>query len=150
MRGSPSELVTWLESADPSKTYEVKEARHGRSLTQNAYYWAMLNKLARKLGMPDAEVHMNMLRDYGRFEVLAVNDGVPLGDYFRYYDVVSRDAAMQQVIVKVYKGSSRMDSSEFSSLVNGMRDECEAQGIEVMTPEEIARMRFVEPERNEL
>lgn len=148
MRGSPAQLIAWLKEADPAKTYEAKEVRRGRSLTQNGYYWAMLGQLAAALRVPSSEVHMWMLREHAPFTVLSVDDAVPCSDYFRYFDVVDRDAEMERVIVKVYKGSSQMDSAEFSRLIEGMRESCEAQGIDVATPEEIARMRFVEPERN--
>ena len=36
-------------------------------------------------------------------------------------------------------------SAEFSRLIDGMREECVLQGIDVMTPSEIAEMRWVEP-----
>lgn len=36
-------------------------------------------------------------------------------------------------------------SAEFARLIDGMREECVNQGIDVATPQEIARMRFVEP-----
>lgn len=148
MQGTPLECIAYLTGLDPDKTYEVKEVRRRRSLTQNAYYWAMLNQLARKLGMADSEVHLGMLRDYGVCEVMSVAVHVPLGDFFKYHDVMCVDweGGEERRIVKVYKGSSQMDSAEFSRLVNGMREECEAQGIDVMTPEEIASLRFVEPQ----
>ena len=132
MKGTLYECIAYLTECDPQKQYEVKEVKKRRSLTQNAYYWAMLNKLARKLRMGDTEVHLNMLREYGVCEVMSLSMSVPAGDYMRFY-----------------KGSSRMDSSEFSCLIEGMREECEAQGIDVATPEEIARMSFTEPERND-
>lgn len=148
MQGSPLECIAHLTGCDPEKRYEVKEVKRRRSMTQNAYYWAMLNKLARKLRMSDSEVHKNMLRDYGRCEIMSLSLSVPVDDYFKYYDIVGVDyeGGEERRIVKVYKGSSRMDSSEFSCLIEGMREECETQGIEVMTPEEIARLRFMEPE----
>ena len=148
MQGTALECIAYLAGLDADKRYEVKEVRRKRSLTQNAYYWSMLNQLARKLGMSDSEVHMNMLRDYGVCEVLSVGVNVPIDDYFKYYDIVCVDweSGEERRIVKVYKGSSQMCSTEFSHLIDGMRDECEAQGIDVMTPEEIARLRFVEPQ----
>ena len=71
---------------------------------------------------------------------------MPLGDYFEYYDAgPERQVGGRPMrLVKVYKGSSKMDSAEFSRLVNGMRDECEAQGIDVMTPSEIAALQWAE------
>lgn len=148
-KGNPYQCITWLSKQDPNKSFEVKEAKRKRSLTQNAYYWAMLNKLARKLRLSDSEVHLNMLRDYGQCDVLSLSMQVEIEDYFKYFDVIGVDYVdgEERRIVKVYKGSSRMNSSEFTQLIQGMRDECESQGIDVMTPEEIARMRFIESER---
>lgn len=140
MIGSPMECIQYLTRCDQEKQYEVKERRKGRTLTQNGYYWKMLNQLAAALGMANSEVHLNMLRDYGVFDVFLVQDHIPLDDYFKYYDVLSKVGRC--VEVKVYKGSSQMDTKEFTHLIDGMREECIAQGIDVMTPEEIASLKF--------
>lgn len=146
--GKAQELIAWLFDADRDTVYQLEEFKPSkrRSLTQNAYYWAMLNQLARKLGYSDTEVHNWMLRDYGVCEVFSVRADVPLKGYFRYYDVIGQGWANGKLFkhVKVYKGSSEMDSAEFTRLIDGMRHECELQGIDVMTPQEIAALRFVE------
>lgn len=144
--GHPQELVTWLFSQDRDALFEVKERKRQRSLTQNAYYWALLNQLARKLSMPDSEVHLNMLREYGVAEVFSVREDVPVEGYLRYFDIIGTGIANGRVFkhVRAYKGSSEMDSTEFSHLLDGMRQECEAQGIPVMTPEEVARLKWIE------
>ena len=149
MVGTPYECIAYLEECDLQKQYEVKEVKRRRSLTQNAYYWAMLNKLARKLRISDTELHKNMLREYGQCEIFSLSNCVPLDDYFTYYDIIGIEYIDGDVrnTVKVYKGSSRMNSSEFTHLIEGMRFECEQQGIQVMTPEEISRLRFVEPDK---
>lgn len=151
MRGTVFECIAWLANQDPERTYEVKELRRRRSLTQNAYYWVMLNKLAAKLHMPDHEVHFNMLRDYGVHDVFSILDEVPIDGYFRYYEVIGHGTVNGRKFkhVRVYKGSSQMDSAEFSRLIDGMREECVLQGIDVATPSEIASMRWVEPERED-
>lgn len=150
MLGRPQELIAWLFDADRDTVYQLEEfkPRKRRSLTQNSYYWAMLNKLARKLGYSDSEVHKWMLRDYGVCEVFSVRADVPIQGYFKYYDVIGNGWAngRQFKHVKVYKGSSMMDSAEFARLIEGMRYECQLQGIDVMTPQEIAALKFVEPE----
>jgi hypothetical protein len=150
MRGTALECIAWLASQEQSKEFDVSEhvTKRRRSLTQNAYYWVMLNKLAAKLRMPDSEVHKNMLREYGVCEVFSVRDDVPIEGYFRYYDVIGHGWAGGKRFkhIKVYKGSSKMDSREFTRLIDGMREECTLQGIDVMTPQEIARLRFIEPE----
>lgn len=149
MKGTALECIAWLASQEPTKRFEVSEeaSRKRRSLTQNAYYWVMLNKLAAKLRMPDSEVHRNMLRDYGVCDVFSILDDVPIGGYFKYYDVIGHGYANGRRFkhVKVYKGSSQMSSAEFARLIDGMREECVAQGIDVATPQEIAEMRWIEP-----
>ena len=47
--------------------------------------------------------------------------------------------------VRIYKRSSRMDSAEFARLLDGMVQECEQQGVQTLTPAEIAELDFVEP-----
>lgn len=140
MIGSPMECISYLTRCSHEKQYEVKEKRKNRTLTQNGYYWKMLNQLAAVLGMPDSEVHLNMLREYGACDVFLIHDNVPLDDYFKYYDVLSKVGTSLEV--KVYKGSSHMDTKEFTRLIDGMREECEAQGIDFMTPEELASLKF--------
>ena len=150
MRGKLYECISWLANQDPNKTYEVNEVRRKRSLTQNAYYWVMLNKLAAKLRLPDHEVHFNMLRDYGVHDVFSVLEDIPIDGYFKYYDVIGHGWAAGRKFkhIRVYKGSSQMSSSEFSRLIDGMREECTLQGIDVATPEEIASMRWVDSRGN--
>ena len=145
MIGTPQAIAAWCWEQDADAIIEAKVKRPKRSLTANAYYWAMLNQLAAKLRMPDDEVHRWMLRDYGACDVFTVRSDVPVGDYFRYFDEVGTGVLNGRVYrhVKAFKGSSEMDSAEFSRLVDGMRQECEAQGIPFMTPEEVATLRFV-------
>ena len=144
--GSLADCMRWL-SGQPDGIFEVKRKRKRRSDTQNAYYYAMENRLARKLGMPSSEVHFNMLREYGVAEVISVRSDVPISGYFKYWDQIGIGYANGHEFkhIRVYKRSRDMDSAEFSMLIDGMRQECEAQGIPFMTPSEIARMRFVEP-----
>ena len=151
MIGKPQELVQWLFAQDRDKLFEVREKRKRRSLTQNAYYWVLVNKLAAAAGLSDTEVHRQMLRDYGVAEVYSVREDVPFQRYFKYCEEVGTGQVNGSRFkhVKVYLGSSQMDSKEFTRLIDGIRHECETVGIQVMTPEEIARLRFIEPERTE-
>jgi len=153
MRGTALECIQWLASQEPTKRFEVTEetSKKKRSLTQNAYYWVMLNKLAAKLRMSDSELHKNMLREYGVYDVFSILDNIPIDGYFRYYDVIGHGYVNGRRFkhVKVYKGSSHMSSAEFSRLIDGMREECVLQGIDVATPQEIAEMRWMEPTEGE-
>lgn len=154
--GTASECARWLRAraaeleaaGKDDQLFEAREWRRKRSLTQNAYYWALLNRLGLALGYPRDELHGHMLREYGVYDAFTVRADVPLRDYFRYYDVV-RSGQMDGVRyshVRAFKGSSEMDSAEFSKLLNGLIEECRQQGIETMTPEEAARLRWIEGE----
>lgn len=150
--GSAQECVAWLFQAarldrdsGEDKLYQVGDWKRKRSLTQNAYYWALLNRLGQALGYPSEELHAQMLRSYGACDVFTVRADVPLDAYFRYYDVVGQ-GVMDGVTyrhVRAFKGSSEMDTAEFSKLLNGVIQECQQQGIETMTPEEAARLKWV-------
>lgn len=128
--------------------YEVRPWRSKRSLDQNAYYWALLGRLGQALGYPSDDLHLHMLREYGVYDAFTVRADVPLGDYFRYYDVVGSGVmdGVRYSHVRAFKGSSEMDSGEFSKLLDGVIQECRQQGIETMTPQEAARLRWIEGE----
>lgn len=129
--------------------FEVRTWKRKRSLTQNAYYWALLNRLGEALGYPSDELHGHMLRSYGPCDVFTVRADVPLASYFRYYDVVGRGSAdgVEYRHVRAFKGSSEMDRAEFGRLLDGAIQECRQQGIETMTPQEAARLRWIEGEQ---
>ena len=145
--GTPQEIVLWLMGQDQERVFECRERRKPRSLTQNAYYWALNDKLAAALRMDRFELHFNMLRKYGACDVASVLVEVPLGDYFRYYDVFAHGTlnGREYKHVRIYKRSSAMDSAEFSRLLDGEMEECRQQGIETKTPEEVARLEFIAP-----
>lgn len=145
--GKPAEVVQWLLYQDRDRVFTIRERVRKRSLTQNAYYWVLVGKLAEKLRMPTDELHFLLLRRYAPFEVFTVLKKVPIEQYFKYAEVFAEGTlnGREYNHVKIYKGSSKMDSGEFSRLLDGIRDECEVQGIETMTPAEIANLKFIEP-----
>ena len=149
MVGNARECIDTLLAyvSSPETLFELKARRKRRSTTQNAYYWAMLNKLARTLNVSDSTVHREMLKNYGVREVVYLRTDVPEEDFFTYCEVTGKGKIKGQEFktVHVFKRSSKMNSEEFSHLIDGMRQECEQQGIPFATPQEIATMQFVEP-----
>lgn len=146
--GLRDEVIGWLLSQPTDARYECKLKRRRRTLTQNAYYWVLVNELARAVGLSDSEVHEKMLREYGVCEPMLLRIEIDPADYFEHWDADYRTVAMEEGVyrqVMAYKGSSKMDTGEFTKLIDGIRWECEQLGIDVMTPEEIARLRFVGP-----
>lgn len=146
MIGNAKAIIQWLfDQQDADKLYEIKEKKSKRSLTANAYYWSLLNQLASVMRMDNQECHFLMLKRYGQYEVVSIRSDVNLHGYFKYYDEIGQGKVNGKEFThyKIYKGSSQMDSKEFSILLDGVRSECEEVGIPTLTPSEIAQLKFV-------
>lgn len=145
MIGNAQAIITWLFEQDKQKIFEIKEKKKKRSLTANSYYWSLLNQLASVMRMDNQECHFLMLKRYGQYEVVSIRSDVSLHSYFKYYDEIGKGTVNGKEFThyKIYKGSSQMDSKEFSILLDGIRSECEEVGIPTLTPSEIAQLKFI-------
>ena len=149
MIGNTKAIIEYLFNQDKDKLYEIKEHRAKRTLTQNAYYWVLVNELANCLRKSKEEVHFDLLRDYSQVALVTLKSNVDIKGYIRYYEF-ERETIISNVkfnIYKVYKGSSEMDKKEFSILLDGLIQEAQQQGIPTLTPNEIAKLRYIENER---
>lgn len=146
MIGNARTLIRWLSEQEDGKIFEIKEKKNRRSLTQNAYYWALLNQLASTMRLNNEYVHFLMLQRYGVYQVVSVRSDIDVSGYFKYYAEVGRGfiKGTEFTHYRVYKCSSQMDSKEFSVLLEGVRSECEEQGIPTLTPDEISHLKFME------
>ena len=147
MIGNAKAIIQWLfDQHDAEKLYEIKEKKSKRSLTANAYYWSLLNQLASVMRTSSEEVHFMMLRRYGVCEVVSVRSDINVKGYFKYYKEIGHGTVEGKDFChyKIYKGSSEMDSKEFSVLLDGLISECEEVGIPTLTPDEVAKLRFIE------
>ena len=146
MIGNAKAIIQWLfDQQDADKLYEIKEKKSKRSLTANAYYWSLLNQLASVMRMDNQECHFLMLQRYGQYEVISVRSDIDLQGYFKYYKEIGHGTVQGKDFChyKIYKGSSQMDSKEFSILLDGVRSECEEVGIPTLTKTEVERLKFI-------
>lgn len=145
MIGNAQAIIAWLFEQDKEKIFEIKEKKKKRSLTANSYYWSLLNQLASVMRMDNQECHFLMLKRYGQYEVVSIRSDVNLHGYFKYYEEIGKGKVNGKEFIhyKIYKGSSQMDSKEFAILLDGVRSECEEVGIQVLTPSEIAQLKFI-------
>ena len=147
MIGNAKAIIQWLfDQQYAEKLYEIKEKKSKRSLTANAYYWSLLNQLASVMRTSSEEVHFLMLQRYGQYEVISVLSDIDIHGYFKYYKEIGHGTVDGKDFChyKIYKGSSEMDSKEFSILLDGLISECEEVGIPTLTPDEVAKLRFIE------
>lgn len=160
MIGTAEDLVLYLMGQDKAKKWELKEHREKRSLSQNAYYWVLVGKVAKKTRIPAAEIHNLNLRDMGL--VLRVNDclvPVYLPDTEKaektalnaeMYHLKPTSQVKEGKDGKIYRtyvmlrGSSDFNTNEMAALLALMVQEAKAQGIETMTPAELAHLKELE------
>lgn len=148
MVGNAKAIIEYLFNQGKDKIYEIKERKPKRTLTQNAYYWVLVNELSNCLRLSNEETHYKLLKDYSQVALITIKSNVDIKGYIRYYEL-ERETIISGVkfnVYKVYKGSSEMDKKEFSILLEGAIQEAQQQGIPTLTPNEIAKLRYVENE----
>ncbi len=144
------ELVGKIQ-CDPTKyELELKKIRHKRGLTANAYYWTLVDKIARTLESSKDEIHKELLQRYGVmktkdkddpivFSILAGEDPDTINPYVRPF-AEGMVNGKRFIHYYVLKGSSEMDNAEFNCLLAGAISEAKELGIETLTPKELAEL----------
>lgn len=147
--GSVLECIAYLSRLTEGE-YEVKEYHPKRSLSANAYAWALIGKIADTLRKSKEDIYLQMLKDYGQSEFVSVRSDVNVSGYFKYYEEYGKGHVQGKEFThyKVYKGSSEYDSKEMSILIDGIVQEAQNLGIETRTPAEIEQM-IKDMERND-
>lgn len=134
----------------------AEKPKKKRSLSANAYYWALVGQLAGALNISNIRMHNLLLRRYG---AIATIDEEPLITFLPDTEEAEKqalDAEKYHVrpttalktfkdgsgrrMYYILKGSSQYDSKEMSRLLNGLIDECNQMGIPTATPEEVEEM----------
>ena len=126
----------------------LKPYKKKRSLDSNAYAWVLMGKLAAKTGIPVTMIYRSLIRDVGgNSETVCVkNQAVERlitawgqnGIGWVADTMPSKIRGCTNVIL--YYGSSTYDTAQMSRLVDLIVSHCEEQGIDTMTPNEIANM----------
>ena len=141
MRGTIKKLIPYMLELDDTKIYEVKEYKEKRNLDQNAKYWKLLNELALTLKISVEELHFKILKDYSqRYEILVPKDTKLRG--IEYYERKSKIIKNGQefIVYHVFTPSHELNTREFAFLLQGLCEECEEQGIETLSPDELKRL----------
>lgn len=151
MQGTKREVLRWLIDAPDrnakgeEKQYEVKEWHEKRHLTQNAYYHVLKGQLAQVLHTSTDELHEILLRRYGVVigTTITTKADVPVTMLPGHWMPWKGNGEWQSYIR--IKGSSDMDTKEFSALLDGLISECHEVGISTMTPTELAKLKDYMP-----
>ena len=63
MTGTAAEIIQYLFDQDKTKRWDLKEHREKRSLDANAYFYLLVNEIAKKQNISDVEVHDRLLTE---------------------------------------------------------------------------------------
>ena len=140
MKGTPEKLAQYLFQLDKNKIYEIKEAKNKRGLNSNAKYWKLLNELSLVLKIGIEELHLNMLKSYSqRYEILVPSEIDIRGiEYYEKKSTITKNGK-EFTVYHVFTPSHELKENEFAILLQGLCEECNQQGIETRSPDEIAR-----------
>lgn len=139
-----------LDEIKPGKLYDVtiKEHRERRSLDANAYAWVLLDKLAERLRIPKTDLYRSYIREIGgNNETVCVLEAAAdkLRSGWEHNGVGWQTETMPSKIngcvnVTLYYGSSTYDTAQMSRLIDLIVQDCKAQGIETMTPQQLSAL----------
>jgi hypothetical protein len=133
------------EKLHEEKALDIKISKHKekRSLNANAYAWKLISEISDCIRDSKDDVYVRMLKRYGQSELISVKSHIPVEEYVKYCEEAG-ESTLNGVLFKhykVYKGSSEFDTREMSVFIDGIVDEAKFLGIEVKTPNELAKMK---------
>lgn len=127
---------------------EIKHKRKKRSLDANAYCFTLIDKLAAKLHLPKEQIYRMAIKEIsGNSDMVCVQDKAveklrqgweSRGLGWQTDTMPSKIDGCTNVIL--YYGSSVYDVAQMNELINNITEACTEEGIDVRTPDEIARM----------
>lgn len=138
-----------LSKKNRSYQAEIKEHRKKRSLDANAYFWQLCGQLAEVLNRKKEDLYRDYIKDYGIFRdfTLTESEAKTLCHMWEHYGtgwVTERvDFAEDgdKIVIRAYYGSSSYNTKQMSRLIDNIVQDCEAVGIETITPLELQRMK---------
>ena len=139
------EPLNELLNDEKLKTCKIDHKKKRRSLNANSYAWLLITEIANKLRSSKEEIYLQMLKRYGQSSVVSIIDqAVPVFmKSVKYAEEFGKGMTNGKEFthIKVYMGSSEMDTKEMAILIDGIVSEAEGLGIPTITPTEIERIK---------
>ena len=139
------EEIQKLEDTKGKKlVIDAQILRQKRSLNANAYFWQLVDKMAKRIGTTKEALYRLEISRYGVFtDMEVIKDALPTLE--RYFRVVERfndgyEEESSMIRVRCYYGSSKFNSSEMAALIDGTVRDAKDLGVDVLTEDEIKAM----------
>ena len=146
VKNPPAARQFVLSMKNRTYTCELKEQHKKRSLDANAYFWVLADKLAEATRISKEDIYRHAIREIGgNSTTVCVRDRAAeklcqgweknglgwLADTFP-----SKLPGCANVTL--YYGSSTYDTKQMSRLIDNIVQDCQAVGIETLTPDKLA------------
>ena len=135
---------------DKDLTIDVKRRTKGRSLTANAYFHVLVDKIAEKQKVSHTEIHNHLIAEYGCMDedikTIIMDDQIPWQEITTIHLRPSTktkvlDNGKLYRVYWVMRGSHTYSTSEMARLIDGTVEEAKGLGIETLSPAELQRMK---------
>ena len=144
-------ILEFIAGLDDGTEYEltISKPKNARSNEANAYYWTLIGKLSEKIGIPPQEIYKTHIKDVGgNYEVVPIREDAVETWQKNWQkkglgwvcESLGESKLRGYTNMICFYGSSTYDSRQMSRLVELCIESCKEQGIETMTPNELARM----------
>ena len=142
MTGSKKQCINWLLETE-ADIFDVKVHKGQRNKKQNDKYYKLLNELAKKVKKGWREIHFDMLKNYSvAYEMMVPEETEIRGiEYYEKKSTIIKNGKKFNVY-HVYTPSHELKTDEFAILLDGLVHECEQQGIDTRSPEEILKEKY--------
>lgn len=142
-----AEVASYIDSLEDAKQYvmTIKEKKKKRSLDANSYFWLLCDKLAEKTRISKTEIYRSYIKEIG-----GVSDTVCVLDKavdklcetweqngLGYQTECYKSKMVGCTNVILYYGSSTYDSKQMSRLIELIVQDCLANEIETLPPEQL-------------
>jgi hypothetical protein len=144
-------IMDFINTLEGDKEYSIvidKEVKK-RSNDANRYFWELVGKLSEKVNVSPEDIYRTYIKDIGgNYEVLPIRDDA-VETWTKNWrsrgigwqcEIIGESKLRGYTNVICYYGSSTYNTKQFSRLINLCIDDCKQNGIEVMTPSEMALM----------
>lgn len=144
-------ILEYVNTLEEDKDYEITidKQKKKRSNDANAYYWQLIGQLAVKVNVPPVEIYRTHIKDIGdNFEIVPIREDA-VEDWIKAWtsrgigwqcECLGESKMRNYMNVICYYGSSLYDTRQMSRLIELCVADCKEQGIETMTPQELALM----------
>lgn len=139
---------------DPATEYaiEIKKKGKKRTRSQRAYAWTLMGKLAEKLNLTPIEVYRIFMQNMYTYTLLQC-DEMAVDRFIEHWEsngdgwiAIDLGACINEPFkhdVRAYTGISTFDRKTMHDFLEMVVTECKQQGIETLTPDEIAQMENI-------